>query len=204
MFPKTNDAVGRAPRSRSRHLRRSVIVAVSASLLGASALTTSASAANDGSQHAASQSRHHAATGGLLHQAQDATVTGTADDGTPFNGTFTVAHFEQRNGKLYAVGHLVGTLGHKHVSKPVSLPVMSGNNNAPAQGLAMPHGLTAPAQAIPGACSILTLVLAPLDLNLLGLHVHLNEVNLLIEAVPGAGNLLGNLLCSVAGLLDGG
>jgi len=28
-------------------------------------------------------------------------------------------------------------------------------------------------------------------------------VNLLITAVPGAGNLLGNLLCGVAGLLDG-
>ena len=29
-------------------------------------------------------------------------------------------------------------------------------------------------------------------------------MNLLIEAIPGAGNLLGNLLCGVAGLLDGG
>jgi hypothetical protein len=28
--------------------------------------------------------------------------------------------------------------------------------------------------------------------------------HLLIEAIPGAGNLLGNLLCAVAGLLDGG
>jgi hypothetical protein len=32
----------------------------------------------------------------------------------------------------------------------------------------------------------------------------LDPVNLLIEAIPGAGNLLGNLLCGVAGLLDGG
>jgi hypothetical protein len=34
--------------------------------------------------------------------------------------------------------------------------------------------------------------------------VALDEVNLLIEAIPGAGNLLGNLLCAVAGLLDPG
>ena len=56
----------------------------------------------------------------------------------------------------------------------------------------------------PGSCPILTLDLGPLDLNLLGLRVALNEVNLLIEAIPGAGELLGNLLCAVAGLLDGG
>ena len=44
----------------------------------------------------------------------------------------------------------------------------------------------------------------PLDLNLLGLEVHLNQVVLDIVAASGAGNLLGNLLCAVAGLLDGG
>ena len=43
----------------------------------------------------------------------------------------------------------------------------------------------------------------PLDLNLLGLAVHLDEVVLDISAVPGAGNLLGNLLCGVANLLNG-
>jgi len=46
-------------------------------------------------------------------------------------------------------------------------------------------------------------VLGPLDLNLLGLMVHLNRVVLDITAQSGAGNLLGNLLCAVAGLLDG-
>ena len=54
------------------------------------------------------------------------------------------------------------------------------------------------------SCDILNLVLGPLDLNILGLEVHLNQVVLDIVAVTGAGNLLGNLLCAVAGLLDGG
>ena len=54
------------------------------------------------------------------------------------------------------------------------------------------------------ACDILNLVLGPLDLDLLGLLIHLNRVVLDIVAVAGAGNLLGNLLCAVAGLLDGG
>jgi hypothetical protein len=51
-------------------------------------------------------------------------------------------------------------------------------------------------------CQILDLVLGPLDLDLLGLVVHLDRVHLNITAVPGAGELLGNLLCAVAGLLD--
>jgi hypothetical protein len=51
---------------------------------------------------------------------------------------------------------------------------------------------------------VLHLVLGPLDLNLLGLVVHLNTVVLDITAVPGAGNLLGNLLCALTGILDGG
>lgn len=55
----------------------------------------------------------------------------------------------------------------------------------------------------PASCPILHLDLGPLDLDLLGLHVHLNEVVLDVTAIPGAGNLLGNLLCAVAGLLDG-
>lgn len=52
-------------------------------------------------------------------------------------------------------------------------------------------------------CDILFLDLGPLHLDLLGLVVDLSDVQLDIHAVPGAGNLLGNLLCSVAGLLDG-
>lgn len=52
-------------------------------------------------------------------------------------------------------------------------------------------------------CDVLHLVLGPLDLDLLGLRIHLDQVVLDITAVPGAGNVLGNLLCAVVGLLDG-
>jgi hypothetical protein len=48
--------------------------------------------------------------------------------------------------------------------------------------------------AAPNDCEILDLTLGPLDLNLLGLVVHLDTVHLNITAVPGAGNMLGNLL----------
>lgn len=61
--------------------------------------------------------------------------------------------------------------------------------------------MTTPAQEEP--CPILHLELGPLDLNLLGLRVQLNQVVLDVTAIPGPGNLLGNLLCAIAGLLDG-
>ena len=84
------------------------------------------------------------------------------------------------------------------VDQSVQLPVTGASNGTPE-----PAGLMQPVPT-PGACDILTLDLGPLDLDLLGLRVALDEVNLLIEAIPGAGNLLGNLLCGIAGLLDGG
>ena len=72
----------------------------------------------------------------------------------------------------------------------------------------MPASIVTPAQTssqplpTPGACQVLNLVLGPINLNLLGLRVATNEVRLLVEAVPGAGNLLGNLLCAVTNLLN--
>jgi hypothetical protein len=69
-------------------------------------------------------------------------------------------------------------------------------------------GSAAPTVALPvvpsqAGCQILDLVLGPLDLDLLGLVVHLDRVHLNITAEPGPGNLLGNLLCAVANLLNG-
>jgi hypothetical protein len=55
----------------------------------------------------------------------------------------------------------------------------------------------------PASCPILDLQLGPLDLDLLGLRVQLSQIDLDITAEPGPGNLLGNLLCAVASLLDG-
>ena len=54
-----------------------------------------------------------------------------------------------------------------------------------------------------GTCPILDLTLGPLHLDLLGLVVDLDTVDLSIIAQSGPGNLLGNLLCAVSHLLDG-
>ena len=54
-------------------------------------------------------------------------------------------------------------------------------------------------QQAPGQiCTILDLTLGPLDLNLLGLMIHLDPVHLLITAERGGG-ILGDLLCGLAG-----
>jgi hypothetical protein len=94
---------------------------------------------------------------------------------------------------VQAVGTLVGvvTTGEGPVSivRTVSLPVAVG-------------GATTQAVTAQATCDILHLELGPLDLDLLGLVVHLNRIVLDIDAQSGPGNLLGNLLCAVTGLLD--
>lgn len=57
---------------------------------------------------------------------------------------------------------------------------------------------------VTGTCEILDLVIGPIHLDLLGLVVDVNQIEINITAEQGPGNLLGNLLCAVAGLLDPG
>jgi hypothetical protein len=120
-------------------------------------------------------------------------VTGKANNGKSFTGHFNVSQFVARGGKAYAVGTLTGKLGNRTVKQSnVAIPVSMGSATSP---------LTAHAAA---TCQILNLVLGPLHLNLLGLHVDLNQVVLNITGQTGAGQLLGNLLCGVANLLNPG
>lgn len=51
-------------------------------------------------------------------------------------------------------------------------------------------------------CPILTLDLGAIHLDLLGLVVNTSPIHLNVTAQSGPGNLLGNLLCAVAHLLD--
>jgi|RhiMetdeSRZDD1v2_1073273.scaffolds.fasta_scaffold22987_5 hypothetical protein len=79
------------------------------------------------------------------------------------------------------------------------------NGTLTAVGTVTGGGVTVPFQApvqATGSCRILDLTLGPLHLDLLGLVVDLNQVHLTITAQQGPGNLLGNLLCALAHLLD--
>jgi hypothetical protein len=114
-------------------------------------------------------------------------VRGTATNHKKFTGRYTVNYFTTKRGKTFAVGKLSGRIGHRHVTKNnVMLPVTMGGSSAQTSA----------------TCPILNLTLGPLDLNLLGLRVQLNRVHLQITAIQGPGNLLGNLLCGVANLLN--
>jgi hypothetical protein len=125
--------------------------------------------------------------------AQKVPVTGEAKNGKQFKGTYTIDRFVARKGETWAVGTLKGRLKHRRVKR---------------EDVRMPASIAAPAQSsqvpvpTPGACSVLNLVLGPIDLNLLGLRVATNDIHLLIEAIPGQGNLLGNLLCAITNLLN--
>jgi hypothetical protein len=115
-----------------------------------------------------------------------------------FNGTLRITSFAVQNNALVASGIVTGTVqtttGIKGVAKMVTIPVNL------AGGAAAASKATAAAAV---SCDILHLELGPLDLDLLGLVVHLDRVVLDLSAAPGAGNLLGNLLCSVTNLLNG-
>jgi hypothetical protein len=131
-------------------------------------------------------------------------VTGEAKNGTTFAGHYNVKRFVTTDsGRTKAVGTLKGTMTKKNgdtdrvTQKGVKFLVRPAASSV--TGLPPAPGTVAPSVV---GCEILDLVLGPLDLNLLGLQVHLDRVHLNITAVPGAGELLGNLLCAVAGLLD--
>jgi hypothetical protein len=117
--------------------------------------------------------------------------TGTA---ATFNGVFTLRRFLPTANGVAAVGTLTG------VATPTGgAPVSVYRTIAVPAGVAMNASATPTAAA---SCGILHLDLGPLFLDLLGLQVDLSEVILDITAQTGPGNLLGNLLCAVTGLLD--
>ena len=130
---------------------------------------------------------------------QTVAMTGKAKNGKKFNGTYTIQRFTRSGNTQYAVGTLKGRLKNRRVTrKNVKIPVTLERGETAGAAQATDE-LPIPT---PGACPVLNLVLGPIDLNLLGLRVATNEVRALVEAVPGAGNLLGNLLCNVVHLLD--
>ena len=92
-------------------------------------------------------------------------------------GTLDITRFAIINGQLTAVGTLVGGT----INSIVQIPVTN----------------------ITATCDILHLELGPVDLDLLGLVVHLDQVVLDIDAQAAPGNLLGNLLCAITNLLNG-
>lgn len=124
------------------------------------------------------------------NRAATALVQGTVANSTnTFSGTLNLTGFSVVNGQLVAVGTLTGNILDAAGNIVQSIP-------ATVASLLV--------SSASGSCPILSLTLGPLHLDVLGLTIDLNQVNLNIVAQPGAGNLLGNLLCDVANLLNTG
>lgn len=121
------------------------------------------------------------------HEAATVPVEGVLADGTAFTGTISALTAEVVGGVVNLSGTLTGMAGDTPVTQDFTVPITE---------LATPDSQ-------PGGCQILFLDLGPIFLDVLGLQVDLSQIVLDITAVPGAGNLLGNLLCAVAGLFDG-
>lgn len=146
--------------------------------------------------------------------AQTAPIDGTVKNAAgdviaTFEGEFRLQGFKARGDELVAVGRVSGqvknTAGQviRNVKNaPVALPVDLEQSGFGAAGA----GQVSCCQAQLLECDVLNLVLGPLDLNLLGLEVSLNQVVLDIVA-DTTGGLLGQILAilcglNLAGLLD--
>jgi hypothetical protein len=178
--------------------RRSMLALASAAVVGTTAAVAPAisSAAPATGRAVATTSAHATARNSGNYTSR---VFGTWRNGT-VRGSFVPVRSLTRNHQTFvqgnltakvrrASGKLVGVATRRDLTIPVKAP-----------GAQM--GTAAAGQTQQATCSVLHLVLGPLNLNLLGLRVHLNTVRLNITAIPGAGNLLGNLLCAVTHLLD--
>ena len=128
-------------------------------------------------------------------------VTGVLGDGGTFAGRFTATHvdYDAATKSLVMTGTLTGTATTaagvvSQITQQFTAPMTLAHQASSASVFRTTSMAT---------CDILFLDLAPLHLDLLGLTVDLSEVVLDLNAVSGAGNLLGNLLCAVVGLLDG-
>jgi hypothetical protein len=112
-------------------------------------------------------------------------VVGTVVGGGSFSGVLNITSFAVQNGQVVAIGTVSGVV-----------------TNAAGAATSALAAFTVPVFVTHATCDILHLDLGPLSLDILGLQVNLSRVVLDITAQAGAGNLLGNLLCAVAGLLD--
>ena len=133
-------------------------------------------------------------TGPLVTQLTNLAVTSTGAAGQPaagtagvFNGVLTITSFTTNTaGQLLANGTITGST--------TFVGGLIQTVNQVVTGL-----VVTPASA---RCTILHLDLGPIFLDLLGLQLTTSPITLDLTAVAGAGNLLGNLLCAVAHLLD--
>ena len=119
--------------------------------------------------------------------------------GRNFKGTLDIVRFDEQDGAVVAIGTIAGKVtGKGNGNKPVSVEdvVIPVDFGTPTAAQRQAGGVQAQA-----TCNLLDLVLGPIDLDLLGLRLQVNQIHIQLTAEQGGG-LLGDLLCAVANLLD--
>jgi hypothetical protein len=136
-------------------------------------------------------------------------IAGVGTGGVTFNGTVAVQRFVQRDGRVFAIGAVSGSLSGPggpigtSIYLPVAFPVHVGNSlTARAEpGRIYPSSVSS---SYPDArvsfiqastCGVLHLDLGAVNLNLLGVVVTTTPVT--IDINGDTGGPLGNLVCSV-------
>lgn len=104
-------------------------------------------------------------------------------------GSFDINRFAAISGQVQAIGTATLTDGVRTVATTLALPVTLTTSAAPDPTV---------------TCPILHLAIGAINLNLLGLVITISPITIDIVAVTGPGNLLGNLLCAIANLLNSG
>jgi hypothetical protein len=122
--------------------------------------------------------------GGLL---TDIPVTGVLENDDAFEGLLTITEFVFDGEQLLASGTVTDAAGELVGTFTGVLANLTGGGQGQQR-----------------ECQILFLDLGPIFLDVLGLQVDLSQIVLDITAVTGPGRLLGNLLCALVGILDGG
>ena len=182
----------RNPRQRPLALLVALLTALALTVAGAGVTSASAAPTVPGSTHTVANT----GAGKIVSH-----IYGSTANGRSVTGNFVPLKFITKGGKLKARG-LVNGVVHNADGSTRSFTALRTIRVKSINGTSTSGKPLASAKA--ATCDVLHLNLAPLDLDLLGLQVHLDRVVLDIVAKSGAGNLLGNLLCAVAGLLDGG
>jgi hypothetical protein len=141
-------------------------------------------------------------------------ISGAGADGVTFEGTVAVQRFVQRDGEVFAIGAVSGSLSGPagpigtSLYLPVAFPVEVG----PGPVARADHGFIAPASSTPdyGArlilaqaetCGVLHLELGAVNLNLLGAVVMTTPVT--IDINGDAGGPLGALVCAILNNVTG-
>jgi hypothetical protein len=160
-----------------------------------------------GSQEGPSLKKDKAGKAALLTEVP---VAGSLIGGGTFAGTMSVTHidYDETTRKFLIDGVLNGTATTPAGAVQVVNAKFEDGASRLGRASATTASATSPsmvhmASSSAATCDILFLDLGPLNLDLLGLTLDLAEVILDLNAVTGSGNLLGNLLCAVTGLLDG-